>query len=449
MVAWFSYITTTSPKETGLSTGEQNMTTPNKVSVNVAELKIDPISWAKKGNKITMGNIADLKPDPNLNIRHRVGTSAYGVLVEKDTLDLPSMKAGLVEMVGVQEPILVSVRKVLQGEEMVPLRGNRRTYAGQELLADPTISAELREALTKRTPMILLHGLTPEQERELIQDQTQKPFLRSEVLKHVFALRSQKWTFERIVLMMWETMGRYTGSAKKVAEVRELTDPNAKREKIKTWLRGTVDNYMIWGYDLGEFVRTQMLRSEMKLDGVLPETAEKPYFLTTNDGQKRIAALKKAKEQDGSKWNGSIKVPDTEFWKKIDEFHAQDYGTAKTATAATGPKMMQRKDIVGIRDSFASQAVRGVIDRIIGETVTNLTQLDEFAGQMETKALAVQNYLPRLQPDIAGILRLIFVSPDATDFVAFLERNCVQDETPKDDTFKLDEAPAESETAAT
>lgn len=433
------------------------MTTNNtntNANVNLNDVKHDPVNWAKKSNKLVYGNVASLKPDPVLNIRHRAGTNVYGVTVERDTLDIPSMKAQVVEMVGIQEPILVSVRKTATGEEMVPLRGNRRTYAGQELLADDTISAELRAALTKQTPMILLHGLTSEQERELIQDQTQKPFLRSELLKHVFALRANKKSFEYIAMQMWEAIGRFSGNAKKIAEVRELTDPTAKREKIKTWLRGTLDNYMIWGYDLGDFVRKAMLLSEMKLDGVLPENSEKPYFYTTKDGQKRIAALKKAREADGTKWNGTIPQEGSEFKKKLDEFHAADFGTTVVTPTAKGPKMMQRKDLEGIKDSFSSQAVRAMISLVLGDTVPHLPQVDEFAAQMETKALAVENYLQRLKPEVAGILRLIFLNPDATDFVGFLESNCVEQEQPAAPTEEFSlaenaEAPTEGETPAT
>lgn len=407
-----------------------NNTNTNTANVNLNDVKADPVAWARRGNKIVFGNVASLKPDANLNIRHRAGSEVYGVKVEKDTYDLPGMKAGVVEMVGIQEPILVSVRKVGDAEEMVPLRGNRRTYAGQELLADSTISAELRHALTQKTPMILLYGLTREQERELIQDQTQKPFLRSEVIKHIFALRQNKWTFDRIAMAMWETLGRFSGNHKKLAEVRDIQDPAAKAAKVKTWLRGTLDNYIIWGYDLGEFVRKCILLSEMKLDGSLPDTAEKPYFLTTKDGQKRIAELKKAKEADGTKWNGVIPVEGSEFKKCLDKFHAADYGTKPAVTTAAGPKMMQRKDLEGIKESFSSRAVKAMIERVLGNEVADLSTADEYAGQMETKRMLVDTYLPRLTSDVANVLRLVFLNPDATDFQAFLESNCVAEETP-------------------
>lgn len=421
-----------------MTTNNTNTNT-GTANVNLNEVKADPVAWARRGNKIIHGNVAALKPDASLNIRHRAGTEVYGVKVEKDTYDLPGMKAGIVEMVGIQEPILVSVRKLDdKTEEMVPLRGNRRTFAGQELLADSTISADLRKALTEKTPMILLYGLTREQESELIQDQTQKPFLRSEVIKHIFKLRQNKWTFERIAMAMWETLGRFSGNHKKLAEVREIQEPAAKAAKVKTWLRGTLDNYIIWGYDLGEYVRKCILLSEMKLDGSLPDTAEKPYFLTTKDGQKRIAALKKAKELDGTKWNGSIPVEGSEFKKTLDKFHAEDYGTKPAVTTPTQPKMMQRKDLEGIKESFSSRAVKAMIERVLGTEVADLTTADEFAGQMETKLMLVTNYLPRLTPDVATVLRLVFVNPDATDFQAFLESNCVPN----------DNAPTEGVTAS-
>lgn len=407
-------------------------TTNNTTTMNLAEVKADPVKWAVKGNKISYGNVADLKPDPLLNIRHRIGTVVHGVTVTKDTYDIPQMKLDIVEMVGIQEPILVSVRKA---GEMVPLRGNRRTYAGQELLTDVTISAELREALTKKTPMILLHGLSSTQERELIQDQSQKSFLHSEAVKHIFALRGEKKTFEEIAVRNWELLGKLRGNAKKVAEIREIQDPNAKREKIKTWLRGTLDCYLIWGYDLGEFVRKCIIQSEMRLDGLIGENDEKPYFITTKKSQERIAALKKAREADGTKWNGTILVDGSEFKKVVEKFHAEDFGTTVSGSSnASGPKMMKRADLEGIKDTFSSRAVRAMIARVLGNDVPDLVDRDEFAAQMETKQMLVEQYLVRLKPEVAAVMRLVFNNPDANDFQEFLAVNCTAPETIEEPT---------------
>ncbi len=386
-------------------------------------VEISPVEWAKKGNKISFGSILELTPDPILNIRFRQGSEFFGIKNTTDTLDIPSMKQQIVEGNGILEPLLVSVRK---DNVKIPLRGNRRTYAGQELANDPTTSAELRKVLTERTPMILLHGLTPEQEHELIQDQTQKPFLRSEVIRAVFQLRKDKWSFDRIAMLMWETIGRFSGNAKKIAEIRDLTDPGVKKEKIKGWLRGTLDNYIIWGYDLGSFVQKCILLSAMRTDGI--KTDENPYFNAEKNSQKRIAALKKAKDLDGNKFSGQIPAEGSEFKKVLDQFHSEDYGTAQTVTPAKGPKMMQRKDIEGMKDAFQSKIGRGMIQRILGEEVPTLNASDDFATVCETKEMLVEQYLPRLKPEIAAIVRLCLVSPDPTDFQKFLELNVVAEE---------------------
>lgn len=399
-----------------------NVTLPNaNVNVPLEVFKHDPVEWAKK-TKMVYGNVAELTYDPHLNVRFRGGVEVFGVK-PKDTYDIPGMKQGIADGGGINEPILVSVRK--DGKK-VTLRGNRRTAAGQEMEADPTTPPELLKALRERTPMILLYNLSHKQEMELINDQTQKPFLRSEVVRHIFALRKEKWTFEQIAAALWETLGKFSGNAKKVAEVRETTDPVLKKDKIKTWLRGTLDNYLLWGCDLGPVVQKIILVSEMGVDGVLPADSEKPYFNATKNSQKRIAALKKAREADGSKWNGQMLVEGSEFKKVADQFHQEDYGTV-TATATTTPKkMLDRKTVEGMKDSFQSRAVKAIIERILGNEVADLSERDDFAAIMEAKEMLLTQYLPRLKPDVAVVVRLCLVSPDPTDFQSFLEQNCVE-----------------------
>ncbi len=401
---------------------------------NDAAFKADPIAWAKRGNKIVHGNVSELKPDTMLNIRFREGSEAFGIKIVKDTLDIGGMKQQLVDGGGIQEPIMVSVRA--DGAK-IPLRGNRRTFAGQELLADPTISAELRKALTENTPMILLNGLTPAQEHELVEDQTQKPFLRSEVVRHIFTLRKQGWTFERIAMLLWETLGRFSGNAKKVAEVRDITDPVMKREKVKLWLRGNLDNYLIWGCDLGTWTQKQILLSEMKLDGVLPvgtteNPVEQPYFFTTKNNQKRILALKKAKEADGNKYSPLMLMEGTEFKKVADAFHAEDYGTQTPVVKPAVKKLLDRKTIEGLRDTYQSAAVRNAFSLVLGEPCPDMQTNDDRTIIFETKLQLVAQYLPRLKPEVAAIVRGCMVNADPTDFQTLLEAHCVPDDSLSD-----------------
>lgn len=386
---------------------------------------LENVAWTRKGNKIYYGSVKELTIDPLLNVRFHGESEVVAGVKPVDTYDIPSMKHGIVERGGIVEPIHVSVRP---DNTKIVLRGNRRTRAGQELEADPTTPGELLKALRERTPMVLLHGLTPAQEIEMVNDQTQKPFLRSEVVRQIFNLRMQKWSFEQIAGAMWETLGRFTGNAKKIAEVRSITDPSVKREKIRSWLRGSLDCYLIWGCDLGPIIREYILLSEMQVDGVLPAEARKPYVIMTKDSQKRVAALKAAKQADGSKWSGQMLIEGSEFKKVIDEFHAADYGTTGKDKTSPGKKMMDRKSIEGMKEAFQSRTARAVIERILGETVPDLDTADNYAAMVEVKKTAMEQYLPRLRPDMAAIVRLILVNPDPTDFADWLEANLVQEE---------------------
>lgn len=412
-------------------------TTNNSNPADINAVKIDPVNWAKKGNKLMYGNVKDLTIDPLLNVRFHGGVEVFAGVTPIDTYDIPSMKADVVTGGGINTPILVSVRA--DGKKIV-LQGNRRTRAGQELEADPTTPPDLLKTLRERTPMILMHGLTPTQEIELVNDQTQKPFLRSEVVRQVFALRKMKWSFPQIAAAMWETLGKLTGNAKKVAEVRAITDPTLKKDKIKTWLKGTLDDYYISACDLGPVVQQYVLMSEMVIDGVLPPDAPKPYVIMTTNSQKRVALLNKAKAADGPKWSGVMLIEGSEFKKAIDELHAIDYGTKTPTPKKDTQKMLDRKSVEGMKDSFSSRASKAMIERILGGPAPDLDTVDSYAAMMEAKKLVVEQMLPRLKPEIAGLMRLVFLNPDPNDFVDALEMNLVEDTATSD-------APAEMPTA--
>jgi hypothetical protein len=403
-------------------------------NADLSAIKIDPIAWAKRGNKLEYGNVKDLTIDPLLNVRFHGDFEVVKGVKPIDTYDIPSMKLDIVNGPGgggINTPILVSVR---EDKRKIVLQGNRRTRAGQELEADPTTPPELLKTLREKTPMILLHGLTPTQEIELVNDQTQKPFLRSEVIRQVFALRKQKWTFMQIAHAMWETLGKFSGNAKKIAEIRGITDAALKKDKIRTWLKGTLDDYLLSACDLGPIVQEYVLLSTMITDNVLPDTAPRPYVNMEKNSQKRVALLSKAKAADGSKWSGVMLIEGSEFKKAIDALHAEDTGTTPQKPKTETQKMMDRKSIEGMKDSFSSRASKAMIERILGGAAPDLDTVDSFAAMMEAKKLVVEQMLPRLKPELAGMLRLVFLNPDPNDFVDALEMNVVEEATTETET---------------
>jgi hypothetical protein len=111
----------------------------------------------------------------------------------------------------------------------------------------------------------------------------------------------------------------------------------------------------------------------------------------------------------------------------MDKFHQEDYGPSSD-TKPRGPKMLDRKMIEQLRDSFQSRAVKAVIERILGAEVPDVQTRDDFTAVMESKEMLVDQYLPRLKPEIAAIVRLCLVNPNPVDFQQFLEANCVSEE---------------------
>lgn len=406
-------------------------TTANPINVidvkapDVKNFLSDPVVWVKKNHKISHGNVLDLKPDTTLNVRFREGTEFLGIKITKDTLDIPGMKQQIVDGDGIHEPIWVSKRA---NNDQVPLRGNRRTFAGQELASDPATPEALRKQLTTMTPMIILTGLTAEQEQAMVNDQTQKRFLKSELVRQVIGVRRAGWNFEKIAMLSWEQMGEFSRDGKKkLAEVRELTDPTLKREKIKTWLRGTLDNYLLWAIDIGPWMQTQLLLSEMRLDGLLPSTEVQPYFYTDVNSQKRVAALKKAKEADGDKFSPLMLIEGTDFKKIADEYHNIDFGNKAAVETVRTVKMADKKTIEELLKTATSATFRSCLTRVLGQEALDYTSRDEVAAIHETKQMLLDQFFIRLKPEMKAIVRAIYINPDPVDFQKFLEANCVED----------------------
>lgn len=387
---------------------------------NTADFKVNPVIWAKRENKIIYGNVDELNIDSSLiNIRFQAGTEVFGVQVKADTYDLDSICTQIREQGYIREPIWVSVRK--DGTKWT-IRGNRRTRGGKLLLTDATLSADLREALTKRTPMMLFHGLTPEQEAELVFDQDQKRFLRSEIARQVFNMRKSGKGFEAIALQYWEPLGEKFIKPQTFAEVRAIADPNLKTAKIKSSYRGTVDCYLIWGYDLGSYMQKQIMLSEMRLDGLLTEADEQPYFFTTKNSQKRIAKLREARNADGAKFCGLMLVDGSEFKKVCDEYHKEDYGITPPKPKSE-KKMLGRDAIVSLKDAAQSRTQRAVFERILGDEAADMQVRDETAAILEAKLMLLDLHLPNLKPEVAEIVKSCLVNVNPLDFQKFLQVN--------------------------
>jgi len=396
------------------------MTAENKTlevsSLSDLQAKKHSMKWERM-------DVMELEFDADLNLRFKKGQKTFGIDIQTDTYDLPTMKLQIIDGVGIQEPLDVSLRS--NGKKIV-LRGDRRGQAGQELVADPNTPKDVLEAL-KNVPVRIYKNLTPEQEMELVQDQGQKPFLRSETVKQVWRLQQLGWGFERIAMHLFEVFGKFSGNARKVAEIRAIPENDVvnRRQAIKTWLRGTLDEYVMPAYKLGNRVMRATLLSEMHLDG-LPNV-EKPEWITTKATQKRMAALEKARKLDGNLWNHH--QGGAEFNKVIEGFIKEDYPDPNVinTNATVAKKRLTMAELTARVEGSRSAVAKMAFQIASGETVDEFPTKDEATSLFEAKEGLAMQYLPSVKADanitLAEAIRAFIVSDSITDFESFLAKH--------------------------
>lgn len=385
-----------------------------------------------KSNKVTAAptealiSVSKLIVDPSLNVRMRKGSTVFGVEVKNDGYDLPTMIAQIMERGKILEAIHVSLR---EDGQMVVLRGNRRALSGQIILADPLASEDIKKELNA-TRVLVFKNLTAEEEREKIMDQNSKSFTRVEMVRYAWSLRQQGYSFERIAVDNFEMWGQFGANARtlnKLADIRRIPehDIDGRRKAIKTWLKGTVDEYVLPAYDLGPVVQKACILSEMELSGLLTGTEDKPYFYTTRDPQVRMRKLGQAKAKDGSKWQPYLGGEN--FNIQIEEFHKEDFppaGTEATPTvpAKKRPSMAELKVHMGTAQSSPARMAYSIAS---GNAEPEFIGRDQSVSLLEAKETLFLQFAETLKHDstvnVRDVLTLIFLKDNVLDFKQMLE----------------------------
>lgn len=417
-----------------------------EVNATVELSSLASLKPTKNSGKWQKLPISKLKVAFDLNIRFRKGQLTFGVNVEADTYDLATMKMQIIDAGCILEDIWVSER---ENGDLIVLRGNRRTIAGQELEVDPSTPESVRLAL-QSVPVRVFKNLTQEQEMELVEDQGQKAFLRSETVQHVWRLLGKGWGFERIAMTLFEVFGKFSGNARKVAEIRAIPaeDVASRRTAIKKWLRGTLDEYIIPAYKLGSRVMKNTLLSEMHLDGILPPTAAKPEWYTTKNPQKRMAELEKAKKSDGATWNHH--TGGKEFNAVIEKFKAEDFPDPSKINPNATPavKRLTVAELNSRAESSRSSVAKMAFRIATGATEDTFQIRDEFLSLIEAKEMLAMQYLTAVKDDatvsVIDAIRAFITMESVTDFEAWLQKYSNPLQTPEPEQEPEVEAQDES-----
>lgn len=250
--------------------------------------------------------------------------------------DIPSMMEEICQAKRVLEPLTIK-------EDGTILKGHRRFFAVTTLLKDPSIPADLKANIEKLDVRVA-EDLSSAEEIQLLFDHgSQKPLNRVEIVKAVWTLHKQMFSPTEIVTLMYNQLAKFTGNPQKAYQAAQITDPQARVKFLKTWLHGTVDNYLLVANRLGERVRKNVILTETEKDRPLTDEEKKAREFVTKTS--RIADLNKAKAKDentkdgGSGW--TAERGGKFFNDQIQVFIDEDKGVKPTGDKRYTPTQMK------------------------------------------------------------------------------------------------------------
>ncbi len=335
-------------------------------------------------------NINSLKVDRGTNVR------------ETHDYDLPAMMQSILDIGKITDTI--HVRLI----DNVVLRGNRRTLAGQALLEDPTTPQEVAESLKKVA--VMFHDVTPgsTDELEIILDHgRQKGLSKTAILRTVWRMDKQFLSESQIIGLFYSALAVYTGNVKKANEASAIVNLKDRSEYLRKWLHGTVGNYILAANKMGEYIRSEMVKTHLSDDKALP-AGEVVELRCSRD---RITQLSAAKTKDdpkngGQGWN--VETGGTHFNALVEKLKAEDRGEDTGEETAKRPSTKELRDRAEV---FKTPAIRNTLllaagDKEHGKSLVDLDdQLHRLNMVTETLSKRLNDITdPNVKALIAAII---------------------------------------------
>ena len=367
-------------------------------------------------------HISQLVVDLDLNFRDKANVEL--------SYDIPHMMEDIVRVGRILDPIHVEplspeTAAKLLGEELKykeyfrVLRGNRRTFGGQRLIAKPDIAADLKACLEK-VEVVVYPALTETERLTMVADHgSQKPITRSEVVTAVWRFDRQMFSEIQIAQIMYFALARFTNNEKKLLEM-----PSGAKERedfLRTWLHGTLGNFILAAAKMGTFVREQFLLTHKDEDKLLPKDT-KIQMRTSRERIKQLSsAITADKAKDGKGW--SVEGGGEKFNLLVEKFKKEDSGELavekkQRLTAADLEKRASSFQSVGIRNAFLIASGDQNDDLRKG-----LADADDRYAMLDRKeALLVQYGNAVKDPAIRDFIGFLLHTQDATAFEEGLKK---------------------------
>jgi hypothetical protein len=369
---------------------------------------VTPMKWRNVMNKATKKTVSinDLVVDLDLNNR------------EVDNYDLPSMCEQIVAIGRIVVPLIVKFDK--PKNKYIVLRGNRRTLAAQQLVADPNTSQEIVTNLSKVEVMVY-EDLTPAEELAMVFDHgSEKPICRTEVVKSVWRLSKSFLSEGEIINMLYFALAKYSGNEKKLNEVP--SEKVARSKFLKSWLHGTVGNYILSAAGMGDFVQEQFILTHRKEDKLI--TKEEETRLVMKTSRDRITQLSAAKtaDSDANKGGKGWTAPEynsekvltgggENFNALIEKFKEED-STGITAKN-TRPSVKDLNEKANVYKSIAIKTALAIAaGQDVAENGKKLVEMDAAVHALTMKCEILSKYKDKLNdPKVTELVNAILNGP--------------------------------------
>lgn len=180
-----------------------------------------------------------------------------------DNLDTESIVPQLLSAGRVTDPLSVEPHPK-EKDKYIVLRGNRRT-SGVQFIMRGAFTPEQKAGFEKIDVQVYT-DLSEKEREDMIFDQGGfKPLSREETALAVERKMKQGYGFGAIVDSMYYQLAHFTGQHKKLAAVPK-NDPVAREMYLKKWFRGSLDQYIMYGFQMGPWVREQFLLTLKAVD---------------------------------------------------------------------------------------------------------------------------------------------------------------------------------------
>lgn len=367
-----------------------------------------------KNPKSTTVSTNDPKVVANVNFNRRIAASQEFFGVHVDTYNLPDIIQQIKDAGRVLTPLVFSRHK---DGSLILLQGYRRWLGTQALLRDPNISAELLSNLQK-VPALVYDDMTAADEWEILNDHGDRlDTANAELVLAIFDDYENGRSEKDIIRKRYYNIAKYTGSLDKLRNLPD--DPAARQKYLQTWLHGTVGNYLLGVWRLGERFRKALYLTELWADGKLKEdTDPKPEFKMSRSRFKEIAdAITQDKKTE--QWNEEERTgPALEG--VIETFKTEDKTGKKDRGISTRPK---EKDLQDRKNNARSTAAKLAFAVSLGEAVENFRVVDDATARMEMVADLIGKNLDQISdPRLKDTLTRVLHSHPA-DFEKFLVEN--------------------------